>query len=146
MAIILCMELCINGSVINIMDNMTKKFFDPFSPNATNMIPVILDRMSLFGITTSELSEMYDVFIADKKKQLRKEASTLEKYSYDSQKEVQKNLAKQSSVTDLNKCSKCGSIVKYFSVNSCKGTKIGGGFTKAKLCTAMNCMHTEYIK
>ena len=46
------------------MKKITEKFFEPLSMANANMIPVIIDRLGLFGITIDELEEMYKEYIA----------------------------------------------------------------------------------
>ena len=122
------------------MKKITKKFFDPLSITQANMIPVLLDRMQLFGIDFDELEEMYDEWMTVKRCELQKQAQDFEFMVTKPITTPQPVLQERS----LNKCKKCGSKVRIYNVNISKCTMVGGGYTKAFQCMNKHCRHTEY--
>lgn len=119
------------------MQKMTEKFFDPLSVSQANMVPFILYRMQLFGITVDELGEMYDEWMAAKRKELQKQTRFIEF-------KVHESMPKPAYTGSLNKCKKCGSQVRRYRVNISRCTKVGGNYKTAVQCINKNCLHTEY--
>lgn len=119
------------------MKKIIKKFFDPLSVAQANMVPVLLDRMQLFGITINELDIMYDEWMVAKKDELKQQAQSIEF-------KVREPRAASKVSKGSDKCAKCGARVRKHAVNVSKCTKVGGNFKTAIQCTNRECLHTEY--
>ena len=127
------------------MNKITEKFFNPLSVSQANMVPLILDRMQLFGITVDELSMMYDEFMKAHKEELRRQAKDID---FKVQKRITvdptTSLKSPTDISTLNICKKCGSRVRRYKVNVSKCTKVKGDYTWAIQCINKDCLHTEY--
>ena len=127
------------------MKKITEKFFEPLSMANANMIPVIIDRLGLFGITIDELEEMYKEYIAERRAEIQAKAEEI-KTGIDASilaaKAVPVATVKPASNSLF--CPVCGAPVKKLRVNISKCTRVSGNYKFAFMCTNLNCSHVKY--
>ena len=125
------------------MRMMTRDFFAPLAPEQVRMVPLLLDRMQLYGIGPDELRRMYAAWIDERREAMQQEAAALERQAAE---HVARIARLDRDPAGHRLCPDCGRPLTLLPINDRPATMVGGNYMAVLLCRNPACLYTEYLE
>ena len=122
---------------------MTRDFFAPLAPEQVRLVPILLDRMQLYGIGPDELRRMYAAWIDERREAMQQEATALERQAAE---HVARIARLDRNPASRRLCPQCGRPLTLLPVNDRPSTMVGGNYTAVLLCRNRACLYTDYLE